>query len=570
MKASQLRARYRRIVYFFAGVTASFILWEIVFPRIGLRGWARRTRSRRTRRTAVRFRALAIRMGGLMIKVGQFLSARLDVLPPEVTEELSGLQDEVPPEDFGAIRALAESEFGTTLEAHYAWFDQTPVAAASLGQAHQARLNDADAAELGYTNVVVKIQRPHIEQIVDVDLAAIRRVGGWLRRYEPIARRVDVNALIGEFATTTLGEIDYIAEASNAETFAMNFLGNPKVHVPKVAWELTTRRVLTLEDVAAIKVTDYDAITAAGIDRAEVAEVLLGTYMQQIFEDGFFHADPHPGNLFVTPLGEGRGVGEYGESGGRDWKLTFVDFGMVGRVSENLRHGLREAVIAIGTQDGARLVRGFKTLGVLLPSADLKLIERASMQVFDRFGGMSMGELREIDHAEMMSFGLQFRDLILNMPFQLPENLLLLGRTVAILSGMCTGLDPQFNAWSSIAPYASEFVSADGESIWDTVWAEAARIGQTLLALPARVDRVLTQAERGELNVQTPLLDLRVRRLERSVGRVAMALVFAALLIAGAVLYDAEPTLAKALMVSSVLPLLRALAGSRGGHPGRG
>ncbi len=564
MKASQLRARYWRIVFFFGRVTLGFILWEIVLPRIGLRGWVRRTRSERSRRTAVRFRALAIRMGGLMIKVGQFLSARLDVLPLEITEELSNLQDEVPPESFEAIRAAAESDIGQPLSAHYASFDEVPLAAASLGQAHRACLREADAAELGFTDVVVKIQRPYIEQVVEVDLAAIRRVGGWLQRYKPVSKRADVHALVEEFATTTRAEIDYLAEASNAEAFAEYFAGNPRVHVPQVAWELTTRRVLTLEDVTAIKITDYDAITAAGIDRGEVAEVLLGTYMQQIFEDGFFHADPHPGNLFVTP------VGDRGEDGSQGWKLTFIDFGMVGYVPDNLREGLREAVIAIGTQDGARLVKSFRTLGVLLPTADLKLIEMASMQVFDRFGGMSMGQLRDIDHAEFARFGLQFQELMLNLPFQLPENLLLLGRTVAILSGMCTGLEPEFNVWSAISPYASKLISAEGETTWDTIVSEGTKIGQLLLALPGRVDRVLTQVERGELNVQTPMLDLRVRRLERSVSRVAMALIFAALLVAGAILYPTEPMLAKWLMAASVLALLRAMMGGRGGHPGRG
>src|SRR5450759_4691352 len=301
MKASQLRTRYWRIVFFFGRVTLGFIFWEILLRRVGLGGWASRNRSERYRNTAVRFRALAIRMGGLMIKVGQFLSARLDVLPPEITDELAGLQDEVPAESFDAIRARAESELALPLSDHYAWFDETPLAAASLGQVHRARLRENDAAELGFVDVVVKVQRPHIEQVVEVDLAALRRVGGWLQRYKPISDRADVSALLDEFASTTRAEIDYLAEGSNAETFAINFAGDLRVHVPRVVWELTTRRVLTLEDVWAIKLGDYDAITAAGIARPQVATVLLDTYMQQIFEDGFFHADPHPGNLFVTP-----------------------------------------------------------------------------------------------------------------------------------------------------------------------------------------------------------------------------------------------------------------------------
>lgn len=562
MKSSQLRARYWRIVFFFAVVTANFIWWEVFLPRVGLADLSRRTRSDRYRRIAARFRALAIRMGGLMIKVGQFLSARLDVLPPEITEELSGLQDEVPAENFDAICRLAEAELGPLAE-HYAWIDETPMAAASLGQVHRARLHEAQAADRGFADVVVKVQRPHIEEVVEVDLSALRRVGGWLQNYKPVSKRANVNALVEEFAATTRAEIDYLAEGRNAETFGAIFENNPRVHVPKVVWSLTTRCVLTLEDVAAIKLTDYDAITAAGIDRAQVAAVLLDTYLQQIFEDGFFHADPHPGNLFVTPLHQ------TAEGGAPDWQLTFVDFGMVGHVPDNLRTGLREALIAIGTQDASRLVQSFKTLDVLLPSADLKLIETASMQMFDRFWGMSMGDLREIDHAEMMRFGLQFQELMFEMPFQLPENLLLLGRTVAILSGMCTGMDPDFNLWTSIAPYASELITDEGTSNWQIWLAEATKIIQVLIGLPGRTDRVLTTLERGELNVQTPLLNLQVRRLDRSVNRIAGGLVFAALLIAGAVVYRADPGFGRVLMVASALPLAWVMFSGRGRHPGR-
>lgn len=563
MKASELRTRYRRIVGFFAVVTAEFILWEIVLPRLGLNAWSNRTRSARNRRTAQRFRVLAVRMGGLMIKVGQALSTRLDVLPPEITEELAGLQDEVPAEDFSAIRELAERELGTSLEAHFAYFDPTPLAAASLGQAHRATLSVADADEAGFSNVVVKVQRPHIEQVVEVDLAALRRVGGWLQRYKPVAKRANVPALVEEFAATTREEVDYLAEASNAEKFANHFADDARVHVPKVVWEMATRRVLVLEDVSAIKLGDYAAIEAAGISRAEVATTLVDAYLQQIFDDGFFHADPHPGNLFVTPTGQVR------DDGTPDWKLTFIDFGMVGRVPENLREGLREAVIAVGSQDGARLVQAFKRLDVLLPGADMRLIERASMQVFERFGGMSMGDLKNVSHDEMMRFGLQFQELIREMPFQLPEDLLFLGRSVAILSGMCTGLDPQFNLWASIGPYATRLVSDEDGSTWDTILAEGSRLLQTAIALPSRADRVLSQIERGELSVQSPVLEMRVRRLERSVGRIASAVVFTGLMVAGAVLYAGEPGIAKVLMAISIVPGVRALMGGRR-HPTSG
>ena len=563
MKPSHLRARYWRIVFFFAQVTAGVIWWDMFLPRIGLRAWSDRTRSERYRRVAVRFRGMAIRMGGLMIKVGQFLSARLDVLPPEITDELAGLQDEVPAEEFAAIRETAEAELGEALSVRYDWVDATPMAAASLGQVHRARLCKAEAELHGYEDVVVKVQRPHIEQVVDVDLAALRRVGGWLQRYKPISKRTDVPALVEEFASTTLQEIDYVAEAHNAETFAAAFEDDPRIHIPRVVWSLSTRRVLTLENVEAIKIGDHEAITAAGIDRPHVASLVLDAYMQMILEDGFFHADPHPGNLFVTPM-PGTDAG-----GNRTWQLTFVDFGMVGTVADNLRTGLREALIAVGTQDAPRLVQSFTTLDVLLPSADIKLIERATTQLFERFWGMSMADLRGIDHDEMMRFGLQFRELLVDLPVQLPENLLMLGRTVALLSGLCSGLDPEFNLWTSIAPYADKLIADEGTSTFQTVWAEATKIFQVLIGLPGRTDRVLTTLERGELNVQTPLLDMRVRRLERSVNRLGGGLVFAALLVAGAVLYRADPGLGRVLMVGSVVPLAWMLFSGRGRHPGR-
>jgi predicted unusual protein kinase regulating ubiquinone biosynthesis (AarF/ABC1/UbiB family) len=560
MTESQLRARYWRIVFFFAGVTANVVFWDIFLRRFGLGRIGDRNRAQRYRRMAVDFRALAIRMGGLMIKVGQFLSARLDVLPIEITRELAGLQDEVPAESFEAIRELAESELEAPLTERFAWVDDTPLAAASLGQVHRARLAEPEAGDCGFTDVVIKVQRPHIDRIVEVDLSALRRVGGWLARYRPIADRADVPALVEEFAVTTAAEIDYVAEGRNAELFEEHFRDDPRVRVPEVVWALSTRRVLTLEDVSAIKLGDYEAITAAGIDRSAVATLLLDTYMQQILEDGFFHADPHPGNLFVTP-------GAVYEDGTKGFQLTFVDFGMVGRVPDNLRTGLRELLISIGTQDAPRLVQSYVTMGVLLPGADRRRIEMASTQLFDRFWGMSVTDLRDMDHRELAGFAEQFSDLILELPFQLPEDLLLLGRTIGILSGMCSGLDPEFNAWDSIAPYAAQLVSEEGSTTWDTVVSEAGKLFQVLIGLPGRTDRVLTILERGELNVRTPRLDRQVRRLDRSVNRIAGAVVFAALLVAGAILYPSDPFLARALMGSSLVPLAWLVFAGRGHGP---
>jgi predicted unusual protein kinase regulating ubiquinone biosynthesis (AarF/ABC1/UbiB family) len=531
MQASRLRVRYRHIMAFFIRTTASVVLWDIILPRLGMRKMARRTRPARLKYIAAQFRNMAIRMGGVMIKLGQFLSARLDVLPVEITEELSGLQDEVPPEEFEAIRKLAEAELGGALDDKFERFDPEPLAAASLGQVHRARLSrDAPEAEK-FREVVVKIQRPFIEQLIDIDFSALKRFGGWLALYEPIRKRVDVRALIEELERTVHLEIDYLSEGKNAEIFSANFARRKRILIPRVEWSRTTTRVLTLENVYAIKVTDYDAIDAAGINRADVAEALLDIYLKQIFEDGFFHADPHPGNLFVTPVPATK-------STGNSWRLTFVDFGMVGTVPDNLRAGLRDLLVGIGTHNPGRVVESYQTLGVLLPGADLKLLEQVEARLFDRFWGMSMSELRKVSHSEMRQFMMQFRELMYEMPFQVPHNLVLLGRTVAILSGMCTGLDPNFNVWKALAPYAQKLVAQETGSNWEAWLDEIGALVKELIALPSQTGRILTRLERGELDVNIPQVNRQIYHLEGAINRLVGSVIFAAFLFGGVLLYS--------------------------------
>ncbi len=520
--------------------------------RVGFKERVRRTRPKRLHKIAREYRQLAIQMGGVLIKVGQFLSARADMLPEEITSELSGLQDEVPPEEFTAIRQLIEAELGGTLSAKFAEFEEVPLAAASLGQVHRGRLfvkqgDDDD----GWDHVVVKIQRPDIEQVIATDLAALRTVGGWAMRYEPIRRRADIPALLAEFSRILYEEIDYLAEGRNAETFAENFKDKPGVRIPGVVWSLTTRRVLTLEDVYAIKITDYDLIREAGVPLEEVAQRVFDIYLYQIFENGFFHADPHPGNLFVDPLGEG-------EDGIVKWQLTFVDFGMVGHVPPGTRAGLRELAIGLATRDAGRMVRAYQMLHVLLPSADLELIAKADAKVFDRFWGKSMDELREIPYQEMHEFAKEFRELAYSMPFQVPQDIVFLLRTVAILSGICTGLYPDFNFWESLIPYASQLLSEEqGGSRVDFILAEAGAILQTLLVLPRRLESTLSKIEGNDLEVRISGLDIRLGGIELTLRRILYALLFTALLIGAVQLQlGGELLYARILFVASLVVLV--------------
>lgn len=552
------RARYRRILRFASWNLAVTWWYEILLPRIGLRRVSERTRAKRMRRVAERFHALAVDLGGLMIKVGQYMSSRLDVLPPEITAELEGLQDEVPPVPFNAIRELAEAELGLPLARVFTRVDETPVAAASLGQAHRATLGPMDAADTGLDGVVIKVQRPGIDQIVAVDLAALRKVGQWLSRVRAVYSRVDMPALVEEFAATSLEEIDYLHEAASAERFAEDFAGDQRVAVPDVVWERTTRRVLTLEDVTAIKITDVDGLRAAGIDPGEVAGVFAEVMFDQLFHHGFFHADPHPGNIFVSP------VADAGSE--HPFKLTFIDFGMMGEIPDNTRGSLRKLLIAAATRDGSGLVEAGRDMGVLLPGADTVELERVLTQLFARFGGMGFAELRDVDPREFRKFGMQFNDVVRTLPIQIPEDFLLVGRAMSLTSGVCSALNPTYNLWDSVEPYATQLLRDEGGNVAQDFAKEALEVASVAWRLPKRLDGLVDQVENGKLEIRTPQLERNVDRLERTARRLMSTLLFGVLLFVGAIVRADDSWLGNALMVASALPLLHTLFGARRGR----
>ncbi|TFC06351.1 ABC1 kinase family protein [Cryobacterium mannosilyticum] len=551
-----MRARSRRILRFAARYLVQTWWYELVLPRFGLARVAARNRSARLQRIAQNFHVLAVDLGGLMIKVGQFMSSRLDVLPPEITRELEGLQDEVPPVPFPAIRALAEAELGVTLERAFSFIDPTPLAAASLGQVHRARLSETDAADTGLLDVVVKIQRPGISTIVDVDLSALRRVARWLSHVRLVSDRVDMPALVEEFAFTSLEEIDYLHEAASAERFGQDFSDDARVSVPELVWERTTRRVLTLQDVTAIKINDVDGLRAAGIDPSEVADDFAAVMFDQLFVNGYFHADPHPGNIFVTPLGGASGPGA---EGSRSWKFTFIDFGMMGEVPDALRQGLRKLFIAAASRNGKGMVDGIREVGVLLPSADTAELERAMTKLFARFGGMGFAELQDVDPREFRAFALEFGDVVRSLPFQLPENFLLIVRAMSLTSGMCSSLDPAFNIWNSVEPYSAQLIRAEGGNLVQAAARQAVSVAGIIARLPQRLDNLTTRIEEGTVSVQTPRLERRLGALERTGRQIVSAVLFAALLIGGIVLRAEDVVIGTVLVAVSALPLLHAL-----------
>jgi predicted unusual protein kinase regulating ubiquinone biosynthesis (AarF/ABC1/UbiB family) len=547
------RARYRRILRFAARQLVSTWWFELVLPRLGLRAITNRSRTRRLTVIARRFHGLALDLSGLMIKLGQFMSTRLDVLPPEITNELVGLQDEVPAVDFEAIRALVEAELGLSLKRAYASVDVEPLAAASLGQVHRAKLLPVDAEFVGFTDVVIKVQRPGIDQVVAVDLAALRRVAAWLSRIRLINTRANMPALMEEFAGTCLEEIDYLNEGANAERFATNFADNPRVRVPAMVWERSTRRVLTQEDVTATKITDLDALRAAGINPADVADEFARIMLDQVLMDGFFHADPHPGNVFVEPLPMSN------EPDALPWRLTFIDFGMMGQVPPGLIKALRSTVIAAASRDGAGMIEGMREIGVLMPSADTVELERAFVKVFDRFGGLGFADLQKIDEREYRAFAAEFTDIVRALPFQFPENFLLVIRALSFISGMCSSLNPEFNIWNAVEPYSAKLIRAEGGNFVQAFLKDALANLGIAAKLPKRLDSLVTRAEGGQLSVRSPELERRTVVLTRAVRRVISAVLFGTLFIGGLIVIDRNETLGTWMLIVSAVPLLHAL-----------
>jgi predicted unusual protein kinase regulating ubiquinone biosynthesis (AarF/ABC1/UbiB family) len=553
--------RYRKVRWFFARAFIHVIWWDIILNRPILH-WLRTPPLPRWQKIARRFRELAVEMGGVLIKLGQFLSIRVDILPSEVTRELAGLQDEIPPAPFDQVLVQLEADFGRPISTLFAWIAPTPLGAASLAQAHLARLPSGQ-------EVVVKVLRPGIDILVETDLAAIALAIRWLKFYKRVSQRVDLDWLSQEFTTVTRNELDLKAEGQNAERFARDFANEPQLYIPKIYWDYSAPRTLTLENVGYIKIGDLAAIETAGISRAALAKKFYNLYMEQIFVTNFVHADPHPGKVFVRPLPHPEEAGRdpfqpnqaIPHKAGRPFQIVFVDFGMVVAIPERLRAALREYAIGVGTRDAYRVVKAYDDAGVLLPGADLKRLEEATADMLSRIWGIRMGQVADLAAAEMRYFMREYRDLVYEAPFQFPVDLLFTFRAVGILSGMATNLDPNFDPWSETIPFAERLAKDELQKNWRGWLEEAAALGRLLLKLPPQLDRLLTETERGNLVIQTaltPAARKTLKNLEQSINRLAWILLAVGLLLAGVNLYTAPTghTLAPWLLTSALLVLL--------------
>src|SRR5579875_1475625 len=460
------------------------------------------------------FRETAVALGGLLIKLGQFFGARADLLPPEALNELSALQDEVPAERFSDIKREIERSLRKPIGELFASIDPIPAGAASLGQVHHARLLDGRV-------VAIKVQRPGIHQIVRTDLGTLKFVLRIVRWLSPaLDRIIDLHLLYREFSRTVYEELDYQREGYNAEQFARMFAEDGLISSPKVIWEHTTRRVLTLEWMDGIKITDVAALDAAGVDRDEMAKRLANAYFKQVFDVGFFHADPHPGNLFVQPQPDGPA------------RLIFVDFGMMGTITPRLKKGLRDCFAGVVQQDAGLLLDGLEALGFFGPTVDRAQLEPAISKLLTQFSGLPISHVRDVEQREVMA---DLSEALYDQPLRLPAQFAFFGRAMGILLGVTITLSPDFNFLEVATPYARQYLRTNdvggllgllgaqnvGE-LGQTALREGIAIARSLTALPGRLDRVLTRAERRELRLIIEAPDLhRARTQVRLGGRMA-------------------------------------------------
>ncbi len=533
--------RYRRILRFFSGMIAHLVWWDLVVVRVPMaRQRALASRSDRLREMARDFRALAIELGGVMIKLGQFLSSRVDVLPPEITRELAGLQDEVPPADTALVMGLLREQLGD-ISRRFEYIDTTPLAAASLGQVYRARLKPPRGATGPGEQVVIKVQRPRIEELVRTDLAALRVVARWLMRYKPIRKRANTPALMEEFARTLWQELDYKSEADNAEQFAAIHADNPHIYIPRVYREHSTERVVVLEDVEALKIADVDALEAAGIDPKAVADLLLEAYFKQIFVAEFFHADPHPGNLFVRPQPPVPAVDGAAPPAARPFQLIFVDFGMAVRVPRAVGENLRKVLIGVTQRDANQLTAAYRDLGFFLPGADLERITEAQEVILGHIWGRNLLDLTQPDAREVEAIGREFRDLIYDFPFQIPQDFIYLGRAMGMISGLVSRLDPQINPWRQIERYGQQLIRGQSlAQLRDRGLAGLVAAVRPYLETPARLQRILEEAEKGRLRVQLKSDRDVVRqqeRLEKRIGQLGWSILGAAGILSATLVY---------------------------------
>lgn len=420
-------ARYYRYRPWLVFWRAFRIIWLFAWFIIGLKWdeWQNQVEQNKLKR-ATQLRQLLTRLGPTFIKVGQALSTRPDLIRKDFLDELVKLQDQLPPFDTGLAFQMIETELDRPIEAIFSKISSEPVAAASLGQVYRAHLHSGE-------EVAVKVQRPNLRPVLTLDLYLIRWAASWLARWLPLNLGHDLTLIVDEFGTKLFEEIDYINEARNAEKFATNFRNESDVKVPAIYWRFCATRVLTLEWINGFKLTDTQSIREAGLDTDTLIQVGVQAGMQQLLEHGFFHADPHPGNLFATP----------------DGRMAYIDFGMMDQLDEFTKETLVDAIVHLVNKDYTELAEDFVKLGFLTKETDINPIVPALEAVLGNAIGKSVGSFN------FKSITDSFSELMYEYPFRVPAKFALIIRSLVTQEGIALSLNPNFKIVEVAYPYVA-------------------------------------------------------------------------------------------------------------------
>ncbi len=475
---------------------------------------------------AEHFRLALEELGPTFVKLGQVLSTRPDLLPPAYIAELTRLQDQVPAQPWDEIHAVLTHAYGKPPEEVFATIDPTPLAAASLAQVHAATLTDG-------AEVVVKVQRQGIRQLIETDLAMLTELAAG-SKLTPLGQRHDLPGVVREFADTLRAEMDYRREGRSADRLRKNFEGWTEVHFPRVYWEYSTPQVLVMERIRGIKIDDLAALEAAGVDRKGVARYAAQTIVKEMLEDGFFHADPHPGN-FVVMSGNVLGV---------------MDFGMMGVVDEKLRQELTLLYIAAVEMSTTDMVEQLLRMGAVEEDVDRPALARDVGALLDKYRGITLKEVRAAEFvADLMPIAFRHR-------LHLPSNLWLLGKTLSMLEGVGAQLDPDFDIFAASGPLIRRLIRRSflpKRPLRLTLLHRQTEMVEMMDALPRVAGGLLRKAERGDLFTvrMKDTADI-LKTVDRLSTRLAVSLMIAALIIGTAWLfpYTAESPLARWLSLS--------------------
>jgi predicted unusual protein kinase regulating ubiquinone biosynthesis (AarF/ABC1/UbiB family) len=434
-------------------------------------------------------------LGPTFIKIGQALSTRGDLLPPEYIQALGQLQDRVP--SFAADDAIAivESELGSPLYTLYRDFDPVPIAAASLGQVHKARLHTGE-------DVVIKVQRPGLDTLFDLDFRVLRRLLRFCQRYLPWTREYDLEAIYEEFAQVLYQEIDYVQEAINADRFRHNFRDHARILAPKVYPKYTTKKVLTMDYVPGIKINDRQSLEAIGINVKEINQLGICSYLKQLLQDGFFQADPHPGNMAVSP----------------DGCLIFYDFGMMAEVKSIDKDQMVRTFFAVLRKDTDQVIQTLMSMGLIEPVSDMAPIRRVMEFVLERFTEKPIA-LQEFSHVRQ-----EVSALFAQQPFRLPAKMTFILKALTTLDGVARDLDPQYSLLESAKPFVKSITLAKGTGGGIGELTKQAREYITYrLRQPSATERLI---QRLEERLEQGELEIRARSLEtdRAIKTINLAL----------------------------------------------